>query len=71
MVITRDKVIELLKQGNLLCETTWGGYHYTIDRYTVVFSTARKLIQFGLVIEDKIKDRSPLLRWFKWCPSGE
>ena len=66
MVIKKEKAIEMLEQGNLLCETIWGGYHYTIANYSVVYSTARKLIQSGLVIEDKTKDKSPLLKWYKW-----
>ena len=67
MVITKDKAIELLKQGNFLCEEIWGGYHYTISGgYTLVFSTARKLIESGLVVEDKTKGKSPLLKWYKW-----
>ena len=69
MRITKDKAIEMLKQGSLLCETIWGGYHYKIDNYTVVFSTARKLIQSGLVVEDKTRGRSPLLKWYKLTTS--
>lgn len=66
MVVTKDKAIEMLKQGSLLSEMIWGGYHYTIDNCTVVFGTARKLIQSGLVIEDKTKHKSALLKWYKW-----
>ena len=66
MVITKDKAIEMLKQGGLMCETTWGGYRYAIDGCSVVRGTARKLIQLGLVVEEKMGNKSPLLKWYKW-----
>ena len=66
MIIKREEAIKRLKAGSLLCETIWGGYHYTIDGDTVLFQSARKFIKEGLVIEDKSKGKSPLVKWFKW-----
>lgn len=69
MVITKEKAIEMLKLGRIMCETTWGGYKYRIDNCTVRFPTARKLMKSGLVAEDKERNKSPLLRWFRWAES--
>lgn len=66
MVITKQRAIEMLKQGSLMLETCWGGYHYTIDNHSIVFSTARQLIVSKQVILDTSKDKSPLLKWYKW-----
>ena len=65
-VLKREKVIQLLKRGELLTETQWAGYQYNISfSGTVRYETARWLINRGLV-KPTSQGKSPLVRSFKW-----
>lgn len=66
MLANRNQVIELLKSGEEMIETQWGGYQYSIANFTVRFDTARFLMKNKLVVESIKERQSALLRYFKW-----